>query len=208
MNQLNKLPAYRWDYVSPNFAKIMPDEGFPYMIIGDVNGCRWPYLRRHIPHNWYSDRRNPNIGFASRDEAAILFNTALDFANRQCLEVGCWMGWSAAHLLLGGVKLDIIDPVFLNPAHAQSVHQSLSWAAQRSPSSASAALHGGMSPQKMNELAVSQSKKWSMAFIDGDHEGLGPLKDAEECERHLEENALVMFHDLSSPAVAKGLDFF
>lgn len=198
----------RWDYVSPNFVRTMPDEGFPHMIIGDVNGCGWPHLRREIPHNWYSDRRNPHIGFASRDEAAILLNTAMDFAGKRCLEVGCWMGWSAAHLLLGGVELDIVDPVFQNPVNLQSIKASLSWAAKHASPQAKAFLHAGFSPAKVQEIAQSQSKKWSLAFIDGDHEGMGPFRDAEECEKHLEQNALVLFHDLASPAVAKGLDFF
>jgi hypothetical protein len=60
----------------------------------------------------------------------------------------------------------------------------------------------------VQEIAVSQSKKWAFAFIDGDHEGDGPLRDAEETEKHLEESALVLFHDLASPSVARGLDYF
>lgn len=198
----------RWDYVSPNFARVMPDGGFPQMAIGDVEKCGWRWLRRAVPHNWYCDRRNPQIGFASRDEASILHNTALDFAGRRCLEVGCWMGWSAAHLLLGGVELDIVDPVFSNATHLHGVRGSLGWTAKHAPPGAKAILHRGSSPSKVEQLARAHSRKWSLAFIDGDHEGDGPLNDAIECEKHLEDDALVLFHDLASPAVAKGLDFF
>jgi lipopolysaccharide biosynthesis glycosyltransferase len=208
MKMHSKTPPRRWDYVSPNFVRAMPDEGFPYMIIGDVNACGWPWLRREIPHNWYSDRRNSQIGFASRDEAAILLNTAMDFSGRRCLEIGCWMGWSAAHLLLGNVELDIVDPIFSNPVNARSIQYSLSWAAKYASPQAKAFLHAGFSPLKVREIASSQGKKWAFAFIDGDHEGNGPLKDAEETEKYLEENALVLFHDLASPAVTRGLDFF
>ena len=208
MNKLSKQTIHRYDYVSPNFVRVIPDEGFPYMIIGDVNGCGWPWLRKEIPHNWYSDRRNPHIGFASRDEAAVLFNTALDFSGAQCLEIGCWMGWSAAHLLLGNVEMDIVDPVFSNTVNFESIKYSLSWTIRHASPRSKAFLHAGFSPAKVQEIAKTQSKKWSLAFIDGDHEGMGPLRDAEECEKHLEENALVLFHDLASPTVAKGLDFF
>jgi len=205
---LRRAVPRRWDYVSPNFAKVMPDGGFPNMVIGDVDACGWPWLRRTVPHNWYCDRRNPSIGFASRDEAAVLHNTALEFAGRRALEVGCWMGWSAAHLLLGGLELDIVDPAFSNPAHLRGVKASLGWAGKYAPTGSKAFLHAGSSPEKVAQIAREQSKTWALAFIDGDHEGDGPLKDAMECEGLLEGDALVLFHDLASPAVAKGLDFF
>ena len=202
------LPSRRWDYVSPNLVRVFPDEAFPQMVIGDVNGCGWPYLRREIPHNWYIDRRTSYIGFATRDEASILFNTALEFAGKRCLEIGCWMGWSAAHILMAGTELDIIDPVFENPVNDESVRSSLAWAAKRSPSSAKAFTHAGFSPAKLVELAAAQGRKWDLAFIDGDHEGDGPLRDAQECEKHLQDSSIVLFHDLSSPFVAKGLNHF
>lgn len=204
-----RAPASRrWDYISPNLVRVFPDEAFPQMVIGDVDSCGWPYLRKEIPHNWYIDRRMREIGFATRDEAAILFNTALDFAGKKCLEIGCWMGWSAAHILMAGTELDIIDPVFANAVNAESVRSSLAWAAKRSPRGAKAVTHAGYSPAKLAEIASAQARKWDFAFIDGDHEGDGPLRDAQECEKHLEDNAIVLFHDLSSPFVAKGLDHF
>lgn len=208
MHPLSTRPAARWDYVSPNFVRTMPDEAFPHMIIGDVEGCRWPWLRRDVPHNWYSDRRNAHVGFVSRDEAAILFNTALDFSGRRGLEIGCWMGWSAAHLLLGNVELDIIDPIFANSVHLKSIASSLRWIMDHGAPRSKAVLHAGFSPAKLREIRAAQPAKWAFAFIDGDHEGTAPLRDAEECEKHLDENALVLFHDLASPAVARGLDFF
>jgi hypothetical protein len=45
-------------------------------------------------------------------------------------------------------------------------------------------------------------------FIDGDHEAAGPLMDAQVCEAFAEPDAMVMFHDLASPDVAKGLEYF
>lgn len=203
-----KLPGGRWDYISPNLVRVYPDEAFPHMVIGDVNGCGWHYLRREIPHNWYIDRRTKYIGFATRDEAAILFNTALEFAGKTCLEIGCWMGWSAAHILMAGTELDIIDPVFGSPLNAESVQKSLAMVAKRSPRGAKVIAHAGYSPAKLAEIAAEHDKKWHFAFIDGDHEGDGPLRDAQECEKHLQNNAMVLFHDLASPFVAKGLDFF
>ncbi|MEG4807019.1 hypothetical protein QUA82_04220 [Microcoleus sp. F8-D3] len=103
------LPA--GDYVSPGLKVILPDAYFPNMIVGDTQTCSWPYLRREIQHNWYVDRRANSVGFLSRDEAHILYNTALQFKGKKALEIGCWLGWSACHLALAGVALDVVDPL-------------------------------------------------------------------------------------------------
>src|SRR5271157_3355460 len=116
------LPAH--DYVSPGLAVVIPDAAFPDMIIGDTSLPRWPWLRNWVEQNWYTDRRNPLVGFTTRDEASILYNNALLFRNKPCLEVGCWRGWSSVHLALGAGELDIIDPVFADPDFAESVRAS------------------------------------------------------------------------------------
>ena len=67
------------DYVSSNLELTLPDFAFPHLIKGNVSDSAWPYLRKGIPHNWYVDSRNPTVGFVSRDEASILYNTAVMF---------------------------------------------------------------------------------------------------------------------------------
>ena len=47
--------------------------------------------------------------------------------------------------------------------------------------------------------------RWSFAFIDGDHDGEAPTRDALACAPYLETTAMVLFHDLVSPHVAAGL---
>ena len=47
--------------------------------------------------------------------------------------------------------------------------------------------------------------RWSFAFIDGDHDGDAPTRDALACAPYLETTAMVVFHDLVSPHVAAGL---
>jgi glycosyltransferase involved in cell wall biosynthesis/acetyltransferase-like isoleucine patch superfamily enzyme/predicted O-methyltransferase YrrM len=191
------------DYVATGLEIIQPDAAFPNMIVGDVTTCRWPYLRGEIPHNWYVDKRQPTIGFLSRDEAHILYNTALKFKGKKALEIGCWMGWSACHLALAELELDVIDPVLNQASLYESVSSSLKTAGVMD----SVNLVGGYSPQKVEELAKELQKKWSLIFIDGDHEGQAPLNDAIICERFAETDALILFHDLNSPYVAQGLDF-
>jgi hypothetical protein len=59
----------------------------------------------------------------------------------------------------------------------------------------------------VERLADSLERKWSLVFIDGNHEGDAPLLDAQVCHRFAEPDALVAFHDLAAPAVGGGLDF-
>ncbi len=194
----------KYDYVSPDFNKIFLDQSFPNMRIGDVEQCPWPHLRREIPHLWYVDQRNPTIGFVSRDEAHILYNTALKFKGQPALEIGCWMGWSAAHLASGGILLDVIDPILNTPQAYESVDQSLKLAGIRS----NVILYPGTSPEKVEEIAQSQNRRWPLIFIDGDHDHPGPLRDAQIVEKYATEDALILFHDLTSPDVAEGLHYF
>lgn len=199
------LPA--GDYVSPNFALVMPDREFPEKILGDRNACPWLYLRREVPHNWYVDRRIPTWGFVSRDEASILYNTALLFRGKKVLEIGCLMGWSACHLALAGIELDVVDPLLTNPEVFASVQTSLVGA---NPASVEAQGNGRIvmvaeaSPEAVHKLARHRGE-WSLFFIDGDHEGDAPLRDTMACEQYAAADAAMLFHDLSSPAVAAGL---
>ncbi len=195
-----ELPAN--DYVSPGLKIVIPDAAFPNMIVGDTSVPKWPWLRRWVEHNWYTDRRNPNAGFISRDEAAILYNSALLVPDKPCLEIGCWRGWSAVHLALGTNSLDIIDPVFSKPDFAESIRASCRAANVIDK----VTFHEGYSPGAIDALAQESGKRWSLIFIDGEHEGDGPRRDAEAAMRHADETALVLFHDLASPYVAAGLD--
>ncbi|MEQ1831117.1 MAG: class I SAM-dependent methyltransferase [Pirellula sp.] len=191
------------DYVSPDLVHVRPDRCFPHIMVGDPHQSNWQYLRREIPHNWYVDDRHPTLGFLNRDEAHILFNSALPFRGKNALEIGCWKGWSAAHLAAAGVQLDVVDPILSSPEILETVTSSLragGWLSHVN-------LFPGYSPQKIEELAAA-GKRWSLIFIDGNHEEPGPWLDAQVCEKYAEPDALVLFHDLASPIVARGLDYF
>jgi len=190
----------RGDYVSPGQTIILLDACFPNMIAGDTSALAWPHFRQGIGHNWYVDKNYPRIGFINRDEAHILYNTALRFRDKHALEIGCHMGWSACHLVAAGVHLDIIDPILANPQFQESVRSSL----QLSAPANSIRLLFARSPEAVEQLAAD-GKRWSLFFIDGDHESPAPLNDAIVCERHAEPDALMLFHDVAAPAVAEPL---
>jgi tetratricopeptide (TPR) repeat protein len=192
------------DYVSPGLVRVVADRFFPNMKLGDPQTVGWPYLRRNSPHNWYVDSRAPQHGFVSRDEAHILFNLARQFEGRTALEIGCLFGFSACHLAFGGVQLDVLDPLLANPIVMDSVSTSLMAAGVLD----SCRLIPDPSPSGVQRLAQSEGKRWSLVFIDGNHEGDAPRYDAQACEPFLERDAAVIFHDLLSPYVAAGLRYF
>lgn len=190
------------DYVSPGLAIVIPDAAFPNMVVGDTRVPQWLWLRKWVEHNWYTDASHPYAGFASRDEAAILYNSALKFQGRACLEIGCWRGWSAVHLALGAGSLHVIDPILDNPEFATSIRASCEAAGVLDRIS----FHSGFSPAAIDELSAALNLRWSLIFIDADHEGDAPRLDAEAAMRHAADDAMILFHDLASPYVAAGLD--
>ncbi|MDX2243333.1 MAG: glycosyltransferase [Leptolyngbyaceae cyanobacterium bins.302] len=204
LNVLDRALLPAGDYVSPGLAIVRPDAAFPHKVIADPHTCPWDYLRRDIPHNWYVDQRQPIVGFLSRDEAHILYNTALQFQGKRALEIGCWVGWSACHLALAGVILDVVDPLLERAEFFETVHASLTAAGVRDR----VTLKPGYSPDAVHELATQAQRRWSLIFIDGNHDAPGPVEDAIACAQYAEADALIVFHDLASPEVSAGLDYF
>jgi hypothetical protein len=191
------------DYISPGLVRIRLDHCFPDLRLGNKGAASWEFLRRQVPHNWYVDRRQPQIGFLNRDEAHILYNSALPYRGLPTLEIGCWLGWSAAHLAMAGVQLDVIDPLLENPDIYGSVLGSLRAAGVTDR----VALIPGLSPGKVFELAALRRRPWRLVFIDGNHDHPHPLNDAKAIHLVADNDALVLFHDLASPQVSVGLDY-
>jgi hypothetical protein len=102
------------------------------------------------------------------------------------------------------MQLDVIDPLLARPDFRFNVERSLADAGLLDRVN----LIGGASPEAIEELARATGGNWSLVFIDGDHEEPGPYRDAVACAPHCAEDALVLFHDLAAPAVARGLDYF
>jgi glycosyltransferase involved in cell wall biosynthesis/GT2 family glycosyltransferase len=189
------------DFIAKGLSVVLPDSCFPNMIIGDKASHPWPYLRREIDHNWYCDRRAPHVGFLNRDEAVLLHNLALQFRDKPGLEIGCWKGWSTCHLALAGMVLDVVDPILAEEENLECVRDSLGAAGVLG----NVRLYAAASPDAVRDLARLSSVKWNFFFIDGDHEGVAPARDAAECIEHAAADAMVVFHSLTSPAVEQGL---
>jgi predicted O-methyltransferase YrrM len=189
------------DYVADNLAAPVLDHLFPNMIEADKSASTWPYFRKDIDHPFRVDRRNPTVGFINRDEAAILYANARAFQGRSGIEIGAWRGWSTAYLIAAGVApLDVVEPLLADADWRREFKEVVRGAG----GSASTVLHPENSPEAVVRLGESGAR-WSFAFIDGDHEGEAPTRDALACAPYLETTAMIVFHDLVSPHVAAAL---
>ncbi len=105
------------------------------------------------------------------------------------------------HLALAGVSVDVIDPGHDDPELRAIVEESLA----RCGVANRVNLVGGRSPEAVAELARKLDRKWSLFFVDGDHEAPAPVRDTLACLPFATHDCAFVFHDLASPAVAAGL---
>jgi predicted O-methyltransferase YrrM len=194
----------RYDYRPPGFEA--PDllPLFPHAQPSDPWSVNWPYLRKEVPHIWRSDSRHRGVvtGNASVEEGHCLFQLALQFRGRRGLEIGTHYGWTAAHIVAAGVKLDCVDPALADPQRRKDVSDVL----DAVEGSQGYTLWADASPQCIPGISRHGDEPWSFAFIDGNHAGDAPAQDARAVLPFLAQDALVVFHDLTSPFVEAGLD--
>ena len=189
------------DYVADHLDAPSLDHLFPNMIEVDKSVSTWPWLRRDVDHPFRVDRRNPIVGFINRDEASLLYSNARLFVGRGGLEIGAWRGWSTAHLIAAGLaRLHVVEPLLDDP----DWRSEFAMVTHNAGGGASTILVPDKSPDAVVRLGES-GVRWSFAFIDGDHDGEAPTRDALACAPYLETTAMVVLHDLVSPHVAAGL---
>ena len=159
------------DYVSDNLDAPSLEHLFPNMIVADKRVSTWPWLRREIDHPFRVDRRNPIVGFINRDEAAVLYSNARLFAGRKGVEIGAWRGWSTAHLIASGLgSLHVIEPLLADPVWRAELEE-----VARAAGGTETIFVPEASPAAIERLGEA-GVRWSLAFIDGDHDGEAPTR--------------------------------
>lgn len=201
--EATRIEIKRYDYIPVNMDPPDLSSLFPDAEPSDPWPVEWPYLRKSIPHIWRRDTRPTRYvtGNASVEEAACLYHFACQFSGKRGLEIGTHYGWTAAHLLAAGLRLDCIDPAFQDDPHRRAVDETLKKVAE----SASHRLWDGFSPDCIGSVRNAEPSLWSFAFIDGNHDGDAPRDDARAVLPFLADDAMVVFHDLTSPNVEAGL---
>lgn len=195
----------RWDYVSPGMEPICPDDTFPDMIEGDPARSAQTLQVASIPHRWYVDRLDPTVGLLTRDEASILYNSALRFSGGHGLGLGNGTGWWGAHLVRAGVSLDLVDPILGISSRGKSIAWSLTRAAKLRGGPWRTRLIPEARLQKVVTVATESNSKWSFLFVDGFFDEDTPARQIDVLVKYCSRDAMILIHDLGNPGVAGAL---
>lgn len=202
-------PAVQWnaryDHYPEGFNCPDLSSLFPYSQNTNTDTCPDKRLRREVPHIWRTDTREipSKTGNVSTEEAAILYALAGRKKEGRGIEIGSHFGWSTAHLLKAGLRIDAIDPAFSDTERFQQVSSSL----QQWIDSGSVQLWPGYSPQIIPAISATQKQLYSFAFVDGNHDNNGPLLDVKALIPFLTPDAYLVFHDLTFNDVAAAVRY-
>ncbi|MEZ6101678.1 MAG: hypothetical protein R3E01_22315 [Pirellulaceae bacterium] len=194
-------PLLPGDYVSPGMATVMPDACFPTITSGLPGIFTQNTQVPATAHRCYVDQAAPTRKLPNRDEAAIIYNTAQRFRGSRALIVGDSRGWSAFHLALAGVSLDVVDSALSDEYARSTMDAALTDAGVRGLANLVAA----QGPNTINDLA--RGRKWSLFLWHGagpEHH-CDPLQQLQRCAQHAESNALMIVVGLDESAHAETL---
>lgn len=151
-----------------------------------------PYFKLRVPplqimgHDMPSDPDfDPNCGYLTHDEAAILYRVAKAWPGRWA-DIGARLGWTAAHIAAAGATVVPIDPELAFDGFSRRFEDNVShcWT--------SIAWVEHLTSEKVFRLP---GVRFVAAMIDGDHDAPQPSFDA---ARAIQAGAQVLvFHDFA-----------
>ena len=161
----------------------------------DVPDLRSQFKLRNPPlqmcgHDIPSDPDfEPNCGYWSDDEAAILYNVAAasNTHGRAWLDIGSRFGWTAKHVnWVTNGPVTCVDPCYGDiRLFARFLQNMPTWPAS------------WIWPGDSNDFFRNAEplEKWAGFVIDANHDAPCPLEDAMNCDSHSYREAIILFHD-------------
>ena len=158
----------------------------------------WRVRDWSMGHDIPSDKLyEPECGFLSDDEAAILYNVAQP--GQIWTDIGSRMAWSTAHIALR------TDATVLGVDHAYFKRAILGRALQNGNA---ADIDAGFSAKTAAEyFAETENMDLDGFMIDGDHDAPQPLNDARGALAHLAETGVIVFHDFWGRPIREGVEY-
>lgn len=167
-----------------------------------------PHFRLKSPplltmnHDMPSDPdHDPNCGYWTQDEAAILFSVA-KLHQGEWLDIGARFGWTAAHLNAAGCKPYPIDPHFAVEGLRQRFNDNVgcqrNWLGSNGFAGTSEAYFEGL-------FAAGKFESFDGAIVDGNHDAPEPMHDAIGCREFGKPDLVVMFHDFWGQPIQDGV---
>lgn len=150
-------------------------------------------------------------GYATHDEAALLYEIARRGPSEPWLEIGGHTGWTAAHLALADRGVVSLDPEYSRPGFNYTKDPAR-FLARAEQNVREAGLDGLVTfvGKKSAEYAdeFEGEEEFGGVFVDGEHEPPFPLRDAEIALRFLRlDTKIVVFHDAVGRPVQAAIRF-
>jgi hypothetical protein len=139
-----------------------------------------------------------NCGMWTHDEAAILYNCALQFKYEDWIDIGCHTGWTSRFINEATEhRVACCDPMLAVPKFRFRFYENTSFPAEWTWRVTSNDMFRNGRP----------NAKAAGYCIDGDHEPGKPLEDAMNAFAHLKDNGVILLHDFVGKPVREAVQY-
>lgn len=189
------------EYVSPGLRRIKADRFFPHVTTFSAEVMTGRPQRSGCTHGYFIDTRFPSIRLPNRDESHLIYNAALGFAGKPALVVGGVLGWAAFHVAAAGAMVDVVDPMFADPAVRSTLSEAFA-AARLS--------HGpfyvGEGAAAVHDYVRVSGRRNALILVDAASAGAECPDVVLTCARSAKADALILLINAGAPAAGPALD--